>query len=114
MTQIINAFHPDYIKTYHPNFLADLQLESRMTRAGQALSAHVDETRKTKPSHGTVFGISDKEVSVNAPAHMHRPKRKKVSVERTEFHTYSKAGAPKKVWNGPISSKPTLPKPGDM
>jgi hypothetical protein len=96
MSKIMNAFHPDYIKTYHPNFLTDIRLESRMTRAGQALSAHVDEVRKTKPSHGTVFGISDKEISATAPAHMHRSKPKKLNLERTEFHTYSRAGTAKR------------------
>jgi hypothetical protein len=96
MSKIMNAFHPDSIKTYHPAFLNAIRTESRLTRAGQALSIHVDEVRRTKPSHGTVFGISDKEISVSAPAHMHRPKPKKLNLERTEFFTYSKAGAPKK------------------
>lgn len=92
MAEKINAFHPDYIKTYHPNFLTDLRIESRQTKNGQNMTNHVNKVRKTKPSHGTVFGISDKVVSVNVPAYMNRPK---VSLEIKEFHIYQKAGAPK-------------------
>lgn len=97
MTEKINAFHPKYIETYHPEFLTDLRVESRMKKNGQMLSQYVDKTRQTKPSHGTVFGISDKVTSVNVPAHMHRAKIKVVSTSVTEFHIYQKAVAPKKT-----------------
>jgi len=93
----INAFHPDYVKTYMPNFMTDIRTESRQTKNGQMLSQYVDNTRKTKPSHGTVFGISNKVTSVTVPSHMHRAKIKMVSTSVTEFHIYQKAGAPKKT-----------------
>lgn len=93
MTQTINAFHPDYVKTYMPNFLTDIRVESRQTKNGQTLSQYVDKTRKTKPSHGTVFGISNKVVSTTVPAHMHRPVQ--VNLDIREFHVYQKAGMPK-------------------
>ena len=95
MAEVINAFHPDYVKTYMPGFLTDIRVESRQTKAGQVLSQYVDKTRKTNPSHGTLFGISDKVTSVTVPAHMHRAKIKVVSTSVTEFHIYQKAGMPK-------------------
>ena len=73
---MINAFHPDYIKTYHPEFLQALRIESRQTTAGQTLSNYVEETRKKKPLHGTLSGISNKQVSVKP----------------LEFMYYSRAG----------------------
>jgi len=73
---VINAFHPDYVKTYMPEFLTDLRTESRQTKAGQTLSAYVEETRKQKPMHGTLSGIS----------------KKQVSMKPLEFMYYSRAG----------------------
>jgi primosomal protein N' len=70
MKQNINCFHPDYVKTYMPEFLTSIRFESRQTKAGQDLSKHVEEKRKTVPSHGTILGISKKVL----PAHQLRPK----------------------------------------
>jgi hypothetical protein len=95
--EIINCFHPKYIETYHPEFLTDLRVESRLTKNGQMLSQYVDRARKTKPSIGTIFGISNKVTSVTVPSHMHRAKIKVVSTSVTEFHIYQKAGMPKKT-----------------
>lgn len=66
----INCFHPDYVKTYMPEFLADIRTESRQTKAGQTLSTFVDKKRENSPSHGTIQGISKKVL----PAHQMRPK----------------------------------------
>lgn len=75
MTKTINAFHPDYIKTYHPDLIKDIT-------AGHAASTNmtkvVQETRKTKPSHGTMMGIA--------------PKKTPVSLKPLEYMTYSRAG----------------------
>ena len=88
---VINAFHPDYVKTYHPDLLKQIKSEAMYKKKGEELSKHVDKVRETKPSHGTVFGISENAVSVEPKQMMKRPK-----LERTEYHTYSKAGMPKK------------------
>ena len=85
---IINAFHPDYVKTYHPNLMNDLRIESRQTKNGQAMTKHVAKVRETNPSHGTVFGISNKVAPT--PSHVHRAKS--VSLELKQFHVYAKAG----------------------
>jgi len=73
---LINAFHPDYVKTYMPQFLTDMRTESRQTKAGQTLTNYVEETRKKKPMHGTLSGIS----------------KKQVSLQPLEFMYYSRAG----------------------
>ncbi len=64
MKQIINAFHPLYVKTYMPEFLTELRTESRQTKAGQTLTTYVEKTRKKKPMHGTLSGISKKQISM--------------------------------------------------
>lgn len=64
MKQTINAFHPDYVKTYMPEFLTLLRTESRQTKAGQTLSEYVETTRKKKPMHGTLSGITKKQISI--------------------------------------------------
>lgn len=74
--EVVNAFHKDYVKTYMPEFLKAIRLESKQTAAGQVLSAYVDETRKTKPMHGTLSGIS----------------KNQVSLKPLEFMYYSRAG----------------------
>lgn len=67
----MNAFHPDYARTYHPELFESLRTESRQTKAGQTLSSYVDKKRETSPSHGTIEGISKKII----PHHAHRPKQ---------------------------------------
>ena len=58
--EIINAFHPDYVKTYHPEFLEYFRLLTLQKRNGEARTKFVNKKRKTVPTHGTIFGISDK------------------------------------------------------
>ena len=58
--EIINAFHPDYVKTYHPEFLEYFRLLTLQKRNGEAMTRFVNKKRKTAPNRGTIFGISDK------------------------------------------------------
>lgn len=88
---VINAFHKDYMKVHEPDFMNEVRTESRQTKAGQTLSTYVEKVRETKPTHGTMFGISDKVVSV-VPKKMIRP-----STDVKQFHIYNKAGMPKGV-----------------
>jgi hypothetical protein len=85
---IINAFHPDYVKTHMPQFLTDVRTSARQEEAGKSVRKYLDKRRETEPSHGTFFGMSDKEASMSPKEMMLKP---------TEFHTYSKAGMPKGV-----------------
>lgn len=70
MTNQINCFHPDYCKTFMPEFLTEIRVESRQTKAGQTLSRHVEKKREEFPSHGTIHGISKNPL----PIHQMRPK----------------------------------------
>ena len=87
----INAFHPDFVKTHMPEFLKGFRTQEANRQSAAAVSSYVTKQRKVKPSHGTLFGISDKVVAVTTPAHMHRPKT--INLNRTEYRTYSRAGA---------------------
>lgn len=74
---IINAFHPDYMKTYHPNFWKDF---IRNTVISKNTTEAVTKLREKRPTHGTMFGISEKSVSTKP----------------LDFLIYSRAGMPKK------------------
>lgn len=109
MSKVINAFHPDYMKTYEPNFMKEFRTHEANRQAAATLSEYVEKTRKKKPSHGTLYGISNKVM----PVHMSRPKemmsRKKGRemtmgeitnelidrLKKKDFYVYSKAGMPK-------------------
>jgi hypothetical protein len=77
---IINAFHPDYVKTYMPEFLTGMQQDAQRIEAGKTLSKHVTEKRKTDPLHGFVHGVSK------------AAKPLKVDIAPREFYVFSKAG----------------------
>lgn len=74
---IINAFHPDYMKTYHPNFWTNF---TRNALISSKTTEAVTKLRAKKPTHGTVFGMTEKSVSLKP----------------LEFLTYSRAGMPKR------------------
>lgn len=72
----MNAFHKDYIKTHYPDLLNDHILSSK----GKITMAEVlEKKRAAKPTHGTLHGLS----------------RKEVSLKPLEFMVYSRAGMPK-------------------
>lgn len=66
---IINAFHPDYVKTYHPELLSSIRMEEKQKANGEKVA-------KTTPMK----------------LHIARP-----NMEVTQFHVYQKAGMPKGV-----------------
>lgn len=76
MSKVINAFHPDFIKTHYPDFMRSFRIDSRNKQAGQTLTEYVDKVRKKKPLHGTLSGIS----------------KKQISLKPLEFMVYSRAG----------------------
>jgi hypothetical protein len=49
----MNAFHPDYIKIFHPQFLSTVRLESSQIEQGKANGAKARHTRES------VKGIKD-------------------------------------------------------
>jgi len=76
---IINAFHPAYVETHMPEFLAKMRAESNMTESGRFHGA------RSKVQRESVAGIS-----VNTITHF--PKTKRVSLAPLEITYYSKAG----------------------
>jgi hypothetical protein len=79
---VINAFHPQYVQTYMPQFLSTIRKEAEQKANGQKYGSIARATREsdgTKPS-GLIQSF---------------PKTKRVSTDRTDFYVYSRAGAPK-------------------
>jgi hypothetical protein len=73
----MNAFHPDYIKTYYPDFMKD-QIMS--TKGKIAMAEVTRKKRLANPDHGKVNYV---------------PKATPVSLKPLEFMIYSRAGMPK-------------------
>jgi len=111
---VINAFHPDYMKTHEPNFMKEFRTHEANRQAAASLTNYVEKLRKKKPSHGTLYGISKKVLPVHAtrPKEMmsHKKGREMTMAEvtnelidklkRKDFHVYAKAGTPKEKRRG--------------
>ena len=79
MSKVINAFSNEYVKTYMPEFVSNIRKES-----GQKLNGEMYGAK----SRATRANIADQnKSSINL-----FPKTRKVSLEPTTFHIYSKAG----------------------
>ena len=61
--KIINAFHPDFVKTHMPEFLSQIRTNEARAKASHTLTTFVEKRRVEKPSHGSVYGISSKPIS---------------------------------------------------
>jgi len=48
----MNAFHPDYMKTFYPNFWSNAAAQAKKS---QLMTDIVANTRKINPSHGTLL-----------------------------------------------------------
>jgi hypothetical protein len=119
---MINAFHPEYVQTHMPTFMDTFRTHDARREAAEALSQYVTKKRRTKPSHGSLPGISkaQRETVPNQqfqdisafPKTRRRESMKslvagkkmtlaEVAAELAPrgFHTYSKAGYPKKKIN---------------
>lgn len=83
--KVMNCFHPEYVKTYMPEFLTSLRTHSNQYSNGVIAGS------KSRASREAVKGKTVNTINVF-------PKTKaRVSLELTEFHVYSKAGMPKGV-----------------
>ena len=79
---IVNAFHPDFVKTHMPQFMATIRLEEAAKANGKKYGTLARATREND-GNTKLKPLSD------------FPKTKRVSTAVTEFHIYSKAGMPK-------------------
>lgn len=84
MSNVINAFSKDYVATYMPEFLSKIRSESTARINGEKYGALNRIARESAEGH-TAFTISDKS------------KKKKMSLDPTDFYVYSRAGMPKGV-----------------
>ena len=78
----MNAFDKDYVRTYMPEFLTNLRVESNQYANG------VVNGGKSRASRESVRGKNVDTISAF-------PKTKRVSLAPTNFHIYQKAGMPK-------------------
>lgn len=99
----INAFHPDYIKTYHPEFLTTIRTESSQHAHGVINGGKSKAKRESvKGKNVNTINVFPKTQSVQrtldkaqSKAALDEKKRKMLAV--TEFHIFNKAGMPKGV-----------------
>ena len=80
---LVNAFHPEYVQTYMPEFLSTIRTESMQRENGSKYGARSRATREN--------------VSVTVNTISTFPKTKRVSLKPTDFIVYSRAGMPKGV-----------------
>lgn len=85
---IINAFHPDYVKTYMPEFLSSIRIEATQKANGQVNGGKAKAAREA--INKAAFTVNTK--PPKRAAHLHRP-----NLAPTDFHVYQKAGMPKGV-----------------
>lgn len=79
----MNCFHPDYVKTYMPEFLSSIRIEEQQRKNGEKFGS------KSRATRESVHGKTVNTINVFPKT------QKRVSLEITEFHVYSKAGMPK-------------------
>ena len=89
--EIINAFHPDYMKTHEPDFMKPFRTADANKRMAMTMSDHIEKLRETNPAVG-YLNISKVPREIKTPKMM---KPKKVDLIPKEFHIYQKAGMPK-------------------
>jgi len=87
---MINAFHPDYIKTYHP----DMMKEFRTIAANQE-ERRIKEPRKVIRKPRALERAAKKVVQTKAQRAMTMAEVTAELLKTTTFHIYSKAGAKK-------------------
>ena len=80
----MNAFHPQYVETYMPEFMSSIRKEANAKANGVKYGTLARATRESDGKAKT-SPLSD------------FPKTKRVSLEPTQFYTYAKAGMPKGV-----------------
>lgn len=79
---IINAFHPDYVKTYMPEFMSSIRLEGTQKANGVIAGGKSKAAREAKSKTVNTINLNP---------------RPKFDLTPTDFHIYQKAGMPKGV-----------------
>ena len=79
---LVNAFHKDYVKTYMPEFLSTIRIESAQHANGVVNGGKSRVTRESANK------------SVNTISAFPKTKAR-VSLAPTDFHIFQRAGMPK-------------------
>ena len=93
---VINAFHPDYIKTYYPDFTREFRTVEANQKERLAIHGKV-KPKKKKPKPKMNYKIP-KQVIKPKNEKLEQPKRNILDMKT--FHTFAKAGLPRGVKNG--------------
>ena len=105
MTQpTINAFHPDYVKTYMPEFLSNIRIESTQYSNGVINGGKSKASREAKKGK-TVNSInanqaakeSVQRVLEKAQSRAALEAKKKSMLDVKQYFTFARAGLPKGV-----------------
>jgi len=79
--KIINAFHPDYVKTHMPQFLSKLKADSEKVATGSTSGT------KSRAVRESVHGKNVDSINV-----FPKTRARKIELAPKEFTTYSRAG----------------------
>ena len=95
MTEVINAFHKDYVKTHMKEFTASIMLQNKHKRSSQMMAEYTEEQRRANPSLGTIHHLI-KPLHVMRAPEMMKPKKlstkERVNLAPKEFKVFSRAG----------------------
>lgn len=59
---IINAFHPDYVRTYHPELMKTIRTEEKAKANGQLFGSKTRERESsTEPNYNSINKFPDRE-----------------------------------------------------
>jgi hypothetical protein len=83
---IVNAFHPDFIKTHMPEFLSKLKSDSEKVATGSTNGA------KSRAVRESVHGKNVDSINV-----FPKTQARKINLVPKEFHTFSRAGNKQKT-----------------
>jgi hypothetical protein len=83
---IVNAFHPDYIKTHMPQFLSKLKSDSEREATGSTSGT------KSRSVRESVHGKNVDSINV-----FPKTQERKINLVPKEFHTFSRAGNKQKT-----------------
>lgn len=88
---VINAFHPDYVKTYEPDLMKEFRthMANREDREEKKLKVN------RKPLKTVTKSLSVKISKEQARLNLER--KKQMMISQKEFHIFNKAGMPKGV-----------------
>jgi len=82
MTQVINAFHPDYVKTHMPNILSSIKAEETQVQNGKINGAKSKVQRESVNKGAFTISTFPKT----------KPAKKLIKLEVREYFTFSRAG----------------------